>query len=147
MAKTQPVCGTTKLNAEGGGRAQWDGQPKRFPKKGEFFISGAFPVAYLARNDLTVPYFIAKSAQQDVGESLRTFSVTGNVRGDEPPRDLLLHIAGLANAPVTTPLQMAERANQIMQLAADVIITVAVASALEKAPGAGADSVQAEVRQ
>ena len=33
---------------------------KRFPKKGERFISGAVPHAYLAQNDITYAYYIAK---------------------------------------------------------------------------------------
>lgn len=36
----------------------WDGQPMRAPRAGEFFLSGAEPVAYFASNDLTTPYWI-----------------------------------------------------------------------------------------
>jgi len=32
----------------------------RAPKKGEYFLSGASVTAYLAKNDLTQEYFIAK---------------------------------------------------------------------------------------
>ncbi len=32
----------------------------RCPKKGEYFLSGAIPMAYLAPNDLTCKYWIAK---------------------------------------------------------------------------------------
>jgi hypothetical protein len=131
MRTTKPAIGSAKINAEGGGKAQWDGQPMRPPKKGELYISGAFPVAYLAHDDMTVPYWIATRAQADLTEEIRTFSVTGNVRSDTPPRDLMLHISVLAAAPVTSALQMAERANQIMQLAADVIITIAAAETLK----------------
>jgi hypothetical protein len=38
--------------------AKWDGNPARPPKKGEYYASGARSMAYLARNDLTTPYFI-----------------------------------------------------------------------------------------
>lgn len=40
-------------------RAEWDGKPKRPPKKGEYFLSGAHVTAYRARSDMTTPYFIA----------------------------------------------------------------------------------------
>lgn len=30
----------------------------RCPKKGEYFLSGAIPMAYLAPNDLSTPYWI-----------------------------------------------------------------------------------------
>ena len=40
-------------------RAKWDGQPKRSPKKGEWFLSGAVIGAYKAPNDLTQEYHIA----------------------------------------------------------------------------------------
>jgi len=40
-------------------RAQWTGE-KRCPKKGEWFLSGAIVEAYLAKNDLSTPYHIAK---------------------------------------------------------------------------------------
>lgn len=39
--------------------ARWDGLPPRCPKKGEYFLSGAIPVAYKAPNDLSTEYFIA----------------------------------------------------------------------------------------
>lgn len=39
--------------------AKWDGKEKRCPKKGEYFISGAVPVAYLAKADMATEYFIA----------------------------------------------------------------------------------------
>lgn len=32
----------------------------RNPKKGEWYISGAIPEAYQAKNDLSVPYLIAR---------------------------------------------------------------------------------------
>jgi hypothetical protein len=31
---------------------------KRFPKKGEYYLSGAIPQVYLAPNDLNAEYFI-----------------------------------------------------------------------------------------
>lgn len=43
----------------GPARAKWDGQPKRAPKAGEYYISGANPVAYRAKHDLTQEFFIA----------------------------------------------------------------------------------------
>ena len=40
-------------------RARYTGE-KRAPKKGEWYISGAIPEAYEAKNDLSTPYHIAK---------------------------------------------------------------------------------------
>ena len=40
-------------------RAKWDGQPKRPPKKGEWYLSGSIIAAYKATNDLTQEYHIA----------------------------------------------------------------------------------------
>jgi hypothetical protein len=40
-------------------RAKWTGE-KRCPKKGEWFLSGAIVGGYLATNDLSTPYHIAK---------------------------------------------------------------------------------------
>lgn len=40
--------------------AVWDGQPRRCPKKGEWFLSGAIIAAYQAKNDLTTKYHIAR---------------------------------------------------------------------------------------
>ena len=37
---------------------RWDGQSKRCPKKGEWYISGAIPAAYRAPNDLSSEYFV-----------------------------------------------------------------------------------------
>lgn len=37
---------------------QWDGQPKRRPKEGECYLSGAIPTVYYAAQDLTSEYFI-----------------------------------------------------------------------------------------
>ena len=51
----KPVFREGRLHA----KACWDGQPKRCPKAGEYFISGALPAAYLAKHDLTTEYFIA----------------------------------------------------------------------------------------
>lgn len=45
--------------------ARWDGQPKRAPKKGELFISGALPFAYLAKEDMTTTYFIAVPTKEN----------------------------------------------------------------------------------
>ena len=39
--------------------AVWTGE-KRFPKKGEWYLSGAIIEAYLAPNDLTIEFRIAK---------------------------------------------------------------------------------------
>lgn len=43
----------------GGVHAQWDGQPERCPKQGEWYLSGARIEAYRAPNDLSTPYHIA----------------------------------------------------------------------------------------
>jgi hypothetical protein len=40
-------------------RAMWDGKPKRAPKAGEWFLSGAIIEAYQARADMSTPYHIA----------------------------------------------------------------------------------------
>lgn len=40
-------------------RAHWDGKQKRAPKAGEYYISGAIPVAYRAKHDLTQEFYIA----------------------------------------------------------------------------------------
>lgn len=40
-------------------RAIWTGE-KRFPKAGEWFLSGAIVAAYRTRNDLTTEFQIAK---------------------------------------------------------------------------------------
>lgn len=42
-------------------KAKWDGTPKRAPRKGEYYISGAsgYEVAYLAHSDMSSEYFIA----------------------------------------------------------------------------------------
>lgn len=41
-------------------RAIWDGQPKRCPRAGEWFLSGATIEAYRATKGLTSAYYIAK---------------------------------------------------------------------------------------
>jgi hypothetical protein len=46
----------------------------RPPKRGEWYISGAIPEAYLAPNDLTVSYHIGVLVS---GEVVKTFIVTG----------------------------------------------------------------------
>lgn len=62
---TRPKIGFKKINTKsvrGGTRpqfARWDGKPKRFPLKGEYFISGAIPTAYISKQDMTTEYFIA----------------------------------------------------------------------------------------
>jgi hypothetical protein len=38
----------------------WDGKPRRPPKKGEWYLSGAAINAYRAPNDLTTEFHIAK---------------------------------------------------------------------------------------
>lgn len=43
----------------GAKRAQWNGMQKRAPLAGELYISGAFPVAYMAAHNLSTEYFIA----------------------------------------------------------------------------------------
>lgn len=40
-------------------RAQWDGRPRRCPKQGEWYLSGAVITAYRAPNDLPTAYHIA----------------------------------------------------------------------------------------
>lgn len=44
---------------------RWDGQPARPPKKGERYLSGAIVVAYIAKADMTTPYFIAVPAIEE----------------------------------------------------------------------------------
>jgi len=66
---SRPICGFKDLTGPMGlnkdGKAfypkyRWDGQPKRVPKKGEYFISGAIPQAYKATSDdMTDQFFIA----------------------------------------------------------------------------------------
>lgn len=41
-----------------GRKFRWDGQPQRSPKKGEWYMSGAIPEAYMAPNDLSMQFFI-----------------------------------------------------------------------------------------
>lgn len=64
----RPNCGFNLIAMEHAmiprGHARWDGKPRRCPKKGEYFISGAVPAAYLARQDMTVEYFIAVLVQE-----------------------------------------------------------------------------------
>ena len=56
----QPAIGYAPIHGEHGRTAyRWNGQPARAPKAGEFFISGALPVAYRANADLSTAYFIA----------------------------------------------------------------------------------------
>lgn len=52
----QSRLGTTKPRI----MAVWNGKPKRKPKKGEWYVSGApgFERAYQAPNDLSTEYFI-----------------------------------------------------------------------------------------
>ena len=42
-----------------GVHAVWDGKPRRCPKKGEWYLSGAIIEAYRAPNDLSTPFHIA----------------------------------------------------------------------------------------
>ena len=65
---TRPAIGFTPVNVadpiyrDGKAvylKASWDGNPPRCPKKGEYYLSGAIPSAYLAKNDLNTMYFIA----------------------------------------------------------------------------------------
>lgn len=39
---------------------RWDGKPRRCPKKGEWYLSGAQIEAYQAPNDLTMEFHIAE---------------------------------------------------------------------------------------
>lgn len=60
----RPAIGFKAVIGEGGRgplarKFRWDGQPKRPPKKGERYLSGATVMAYLAKADMTTPYFIA----------------------------------------------------------------------------------------
>lgn len=41
-------------------RGRWDGKPKRCPKAGEWYLSGAIIYAYRAHHDLTTAYHIAE---------------------------------------------------------------------------------------
>lgn len=43
-----------------GVHAQWDGNPRRCPKKGEWYLSGSIVEAYRAPNDLATPFHIAR---------------------------------------------------------------------------------------
>lgn len=40
----------------------------RAPKKGEHYVSGAIPAAYLAPNDLTTPYHVVRPLGLPLGE-------------------------------------------------------------------------------
>jgi hypothetical protein len=56
------------FDSKGSGRYpefRWDGQPKRCPRKGEYYLSGAIPAAYCAKNDLTSEYFICVPVNQE----------------------------------------------------------------------------------
>jgi hypothetical protein len=55
----KPAIGYNPVRVEGGGTARWDGQQQRAPVKGELYLSGAHPMAYLAKNDFNTIYFIA----------------------------------------------------------------------------------------
>ena len=60
----KPAIGYKKLQIEGHTVnrthiARWNGEAKRCPKKGEYFISGAVPIAYRAVQDMTTEYYIA----------------------------------------------------------------------------------------
>lgn len=48
-----------KIVTGSAGKFKWDGKPKRCPKKGEWYLSGALVSAYQAPNDLSTEYFIA----------------------------------------------------------------------------------------
>lgn len=41
-------------------KARWDGKPKRCPNKGEYYISGAIPAAWIAPCDMKQEYYIAE---------------------------------------------------------------------------------------
>lgn len=45
---------------------RWDGNPARPPKAGEYYLSGAEPVAYRAPCTLSTPYFIAVPVTGDI---------------------------------------------------------------------------------
>lgn len=70
----RPKIGFKRITAEGFKRgangqpvtrmARWNGEPMRAPKKGELFISGAVPVAYKAKADMTTEYFIAQEVNE-----------------------------------------------------------------------------------
>lgn len=40
--------------------AKWDGKPKRCPRAGEYYLSGAVITAYRAYNDLNTEFYIAE---------------------------------------------------------------------------------------
>jgi hypothetical protein len=52
----------TRIGNPSGVVAVWDGSPRRPPKKGEWYFSGAEIHAYRAPNDLLTPYHIAQFA-------------------------------------------------------------------------------------
>lgn len=64
---TRPAIGYKKVaiadTAYQTRRAQWDGMPKRPPRKGELYLSGAVVAAYRAKADMTESYFIANEVQ------------------------------------------------------------------------------------
>lgn len=40
-------------------RARWNGEPRRAPRRGEWFLSGGIVEAYYAPHDTTIEYHIA----------------------------------------------------------------------------------------
>jgi pyruvate/2-oxoglutarate dehydrogenase complex dihydrolipoamide acyltransferase (E2) component len=67
-AHTRPAIGFKRVRVESARLpvkyARWDGLPKRCPRKGELYLSGAVVVAYRAKADMTTPYFIATECQE-----------------------------------------------------------------------------------
>lgn len=58
-------------------RARWNGEPVRMPKRGEWFLSGAFICAYRAPNDLTMTYHVAEIVET---ETITTVNVLGTAK-------------------------------------------------------------------
>lgn len=63
-------------------KAQWDGQPRRCPKKGEWYLSGAIITAYRAPNDLSDEFHIARIVEVEEKKVIQT-TVLGEVGNGE----------------------------------------------------------------
>ena len=51
--------------------AKWDGQRKRCPKAGEYYLSGAIIEAYKAPNDLRSKFYIAVICEVEIVTTVR----------------------------------------------------------------------------
>ena len=47
----------------------------RYPRKGEWYLSGAFPSAWLARNDLTTKYLVVEATHRPIKEQVTTTKI------------------------------------------------------------------------